>query len=278
VILTGLDHSHSIVSTESSITVNPDSNHLDALARYNIVASLRSHQRILLLWDKIYPDGFITKALTLSVVRDILRQLTGFAGSARKLLAGIDAKDIESIDTLLKAHLPCLSDLFSGGQTGWLVPAPKSIQEVFQWVLSFTAQQRRLDGLIRSKIANKQGSQHLEDYAPSSSFNDSALIHKISKLTETPENIIMRGQMSATDAVLQTRFCAPQEWDKIVRSVEKWRERMKNDVEGAQKQLRKDGGKSTTRRIRNKQGGACEKRAGYTSSEVRASESLSGSC
>ena len=49
----------------------------------------------------------------------------------------------------------------------------------------------------------------------------------------------MRGQMSAIDAVPQTRFCAPQERDEIVGSVEKWRERMKNDVDGAQKQLGK---------------------------------------
>jgi hypothetical protein len=258
VVLPCLNHHVSMMSTESSIAASPNSNDLDRLGRYLIVAALPFGQRIAMLWENPYLDPVILKAIILSVMRDLSAQIARFFSTSQGHTSSIKDRSTspEHMYEFLLIHLPyvhCI--LFSAPNDRQLI-LPVPLRDIISWTLTFTTLDKRyrnINTLLRSIIHSPTvptwlRSIELQDNTASpsstSTTNPSStpyriedIIQSIAQLTSTPEFMFTKGQTSTSDVVPETRYCTPQEWDRMVRSVEEWRERLRRDGEDARKVL-----------------------------------------
>ncbi|KAF2680439.1 hypothetical protein K458DRAFT_91399 [Lentithecium fluviatile CBS 122367] len=249
IILPGLDHHSSITATESGLTClfgnedNPTQSRLDELSKYNIIAALPFAQRTSMLWCPASSDTFVIKAISLSMARDVSRQLNSFLDSAYKPLVNVDTTDAKSVDAFFNVHLPHFGHIFNNPQANTPNPAPGPIVEVLQWTLSLSAtlkRHRRLDAMIRAMIHHRPSTHILDTHLwlpDPVSYHPDALIPRIAELTKTPEYRFTKGEISASTVVPRTRYCAPGEWDSMVKSVDEWRQRLESDRICAQKEL-----------------------------------------
>lgn len=237
VILTGLGHNRNLTSAEYGIQINPDTRSLDALSRYNILATFPFQKRSQLLWRATIIDTFVVKALVLSISRTIFEEVIRFTESAHRSLYDIDTADAIALKKFFKTHLPEFEELLCEEQAARVMAAPEPIQEVLQYVLRFTARHKRLDHIIRSMIAICPSLYDLRSYICSQPYDQDALIHDLSELTQTPNNLLVRGVVSGSNIIPRTVLYTPQEWSQISGSMRIWKERIEKDMDGAKRQL-----------------------------------------
>lgn len=259
IVLTGAHCHRSIVSTESDIALaltentNAAPSRLDDHSKFNIIASLPFQRRLNLLWKNKSLDEFVTKAITLSMVREVFQEISGVLDSVRLPLPSVKEGDISAAQTFLKTQLSFLAQILDKTEAEKSTPPPKPILEILHWALALVASRkgRRLNNLIRAVMDHRPSTKAFNlhpssctaflkfDLAPTTSSLSlpDRLIQQIAQLTETPEYAFTRGQMCAADVVPLTRSCTPLEWDTIVHSGKRWRERLQADMAGAQKEL-----------------------------------------
>jgi hypothetical protein len=211
-----------------------------------------------MLWENSYLDPVILKAIILSVMRDLSAQIARFFSTSQGHTSSIKDRSTspEHMYEFLLIHLPyvhCI--LFSAPNDRQLI-LPVPLRDIISWTLTFTTLDKRyrnINTLLRSIIHSPTvptwlRSIELQDNTASpsstSTTNPSStpyriedIIQSIAQLTSTPEFMFTKGQTSTSDVVPETRYCTPQEWDRMVRSVEEWRERLRRDGEDARKVL-----------------------------------------
>ncbi|KAF1848784.1 uncharacterized protein K460DRAFT_428134 [Cucurbitaria berberidis CBS 394.84] len=244
VILTGVDHHRTILSTDMSISTgvsNHANNTIDQLSpffKYSIIAALPLVSRLNWLWATDESNSVITKAMTLSVQRDIYNQIKTFATSEHKPLISITEE--KELDPFLKIHLPCLVTLFGAERARQSIPPPKAILTVLHWTLACAASakpHKRLEGLIQWKIEHCPSTVGItfprSDYIDVDMQSDypESLLDDIATVTETPKSFFQTGELSAGKIVPRTRFCMPSEWNDMVRDIAEWRGMLKKDMD-----------------------------------------------
>jgi hypothetical protein len=249
-IFTGLPHEHRLCCIETEVTLrpasstNPTLSRLDRYTKFLIIAAIPFRQRVDMLWRDTQYGTSIKEAIQLSILQDLSDQTDGLHLSHSKKLLRIDKNDVDGANTIMKTHLPFIADLLDHPVASVSALPPLTITHTLQWLLALTSSLKRhrsLHDLITLLLRNRPSTVNLltsPDFTTGISTNNPAdLINEISKLTDTPPFVLEKGQTSARQIVPGTEYLSPSRWNGLVREVEQGREKVKDDMERARREL-----------------------------------------
>jgi hypothetical protein len=247
IVFTGLDQNRTISSTDLTMTFgatnssNTSASQPSPFFKYTIIAALPFQLRIERLWAAKESDDFITRAMTLSVKRDIHSQIRTFATSEHRGLTML--REEKEVDFFFRTHLPYLGLLFGTREARREIPPPNTIVVIIQWALVCAASarpHRNLAQLITWKMKSCDSIHGVD--IPSIRGIDvnmhtdcpEFLLEDLSTLTETPTQFFQKGELSARTVVPRTRFCLPSEWNAMVEDFNELRKAVQHDLAIAQ--------------------------------------------